>query len=67
MVISCNTLFVAVRSSLPISPEHCPQQWKFAIWRIIDSPSQRQLERAVRIAEEFSTCVLKEVFNASVS
>jgi uncharacterized protein len=27
-------------------------------------PSHRQVERAVRLAEEFSACVLKEVFNA---
>jgi len=30
-------------------------------------PSQRQVERAARTAEEFSACVLSEVFNASRS
>jgi hypothetical protein len=28
-------------------------------------PSQRQVERAVRLAEEFSACVVKEVFSAA--
>lgn len=28
-------------------------------------PSHRQVERAVRLAEEFSACIMKEVFSAS--
>jgi uncharacterized protein (UPF0332 family) len=28
-------------------------------------PSQRQVERAVRLAEEFSACIMREVFGAS--